>query len=326
MSDKKVFKFAMVGTGIIAPPHLDAIKKNDETELVAVADINEESAKKTAEEYGVPYFTDYKEMAEKVEMDAVILNLPHFLHCEVTIYFLEKGINVLCEKPMANTAEECDKMIEAEKRSTAKLAIAHPSRASVSNGIIKDYIDNKTLGDLCMITEIGTTTYFTEQRPKWFIDRKLSGGGLIMNYGAHSLETITYVTGGEVTDINADMGNLTGQGTIEGHSMIKFKLDGKIPCSLTFCGYTTFASLERIFYFTNGALKQINGQRLYVCDTPNGEFKTLVENDWNRFHVQLDNFVKYLKGEECNIVSGEFAKKIIVAINEMYDQCEGKWQ
>ena len=98
-----MFKIAIVGAGLIGKVHSDAIFSNPECELVAVCDVNEEKAKEIAEKHDAKCYADYKKMADEAEMDVVILNLPHFLHCEVTVFFLEKGINVLVEKPMANT-------------------------------------------------------------------------------------------------------------------------------------------------------------------------------------------------------------------------------
>ena len=230
----------MVGTGIIAKAHLGAVKNNDKSEIVAVADINEESAKKISEEYNIPYFTDYKEMADKVKMDAVILNLPHFLHCEASIFFLERNIHVLCEKPMANTLEECDRMLAAAGRSQAKLAIGHTTRQNSVNKCIKKFIEEKTLGELCMHTEVRTISYFTASRQKWFLDKKLSGGGLLMNYGAHSFETLMNVTGGKITDMDADIGNLMDKNGVEAHAMLKFKIEKKYLVVLPFAAIPLF--------------------------------------------------------------------------------------
>ena len=80
-------KIAVVGTGSIGASHLEAISTSNSCTLCAVCDINEEAAKKYAEKYGVPYFTDYKQIPGKCGADAVILNLPHWLHCEVTEFF-----------------------------------------------------------------------------------------------------------------------------------------------------------------------------------------------------------------------------------------------
>ena len=99
-----MYKIGVIGTGIIGHTHLRTISQSDECEIAAVVDVNPEKAESAAKEYGVPFYTDYKEIKESI--DAVIINLPHFLHCEVSCYFLEKGIHVLCEKPMATSVSE----------------------------------------------------------------------------------------------------------------------------------------------------------------------------------------------------------------------------
>ncbi len=315
-----MIRIAVVGTGIIANAHFSAIDKIDEYSLACIAEVKENIAKQIGEKYGVPYYTDYKEMAEKEEFDAVILNLPHFLHCEATVYFLEKGIHVLCEKPMANTVEECDRMIEASEKSGAKLYIGHIMRHFASNKIIKKIIADKSLGELCMYTEVRTISYFNDERPKWFFDKKLAGGGLLMNYGAHTFDLLRYLTDGEITDVDADIGNLMDKSGVEAHAQIKLKIDGRIPCSVTFCGYPSFQKEEQIFYFTKGALLQINGKNLFICSTPNGEFLPYDHEKTDPFKTQLEEFVKYIRNEACNLSDGASARKTIEVITKIYSQ------
>ena len=132
-----MLKIAIVGTGIIVKYHIAAIEKLSDLELVAVCDVNEEKAKLYSEKCGVPYVLDYKELPSKFDFDAVILNLPHGLHCEAAVFFLDAGKHVLVEKPMANSLEECERMIAASKRNGKKLAIAHIQRFVAANAEIK---------------------------------------------------------------------------------------------------------------------------------------------------------------------------------------------
>ena len=128
-----MINIAIVGTGIIGLSHINAIKMLDGCRLCALCDLNEEKVSALAKENGVPYFLNYKDIPSSVECDAVILNLPHGLHCESTILFLENGIHVLVEKPMANSACECDQMIDAASKSGKHLAIGHIQRFFSAN-------------------------------------------------------------------------------------------------------------------------------------------------------------------------------------------------
>ena len=172
-----MLKIAVVGTGIIGKEHLKAISRCAELELVAVCDVNEEAASALAGEYGVPYLLDYTKIPQETEAGAVLLNLPHFLHCEASIFFLEAGLHVFLEKPMAITAAECDKMIAAAEKAGKVLAVGHLQRFFKVNRLVKEYVDSGKLGRLFAINEIRSIGYFSPKRPKWFLSKKLAGGG-----------------------------------------------------------------------------------------------------------------------------------------------------
>ena len=155
-----MIRFAVVGTGIIGRSHINALAKIDEAKLVALSDINEEAVSQLAKELGVPYFTDYRDIPKNVECDAVILNLPHGLHAESTIFFLNSGINVLIEKPMANTKEECEAMLDAAKKTGKQLSVAHPQRHFGAIAKIKEIFDSGKLGKFCMCTGQRSIDFF----------------------------------------------------------------------------------------------------------------------------------------------------------------------
>jgi len=313
-----MFKLGMIGTGIISRSYFNALNENPDFKLVAITEINEETAKSISEEQGVPYYLDYKEMCENEDVDAVIINLPHFLHCEVTVYCLEKGIHVLCEKPMANTTEECNAMINASEKSGAKLAIGHIMRFFPAIQMVKEYVENEKLGKLTMVNEVRNEPYFLQKRPRWFLQKKLAGGGIVMNFGAHALDKLAYIIGGKFERIDAVCGNVYTDDDVEGHAQIFLTANG-VPASITFSGYAPYGSNDTIFSFTNGALKVSDGI-LYICDEPYGmlrpcEFKGAEKDP---FVFQLEEFAKLLRGEESICPDGEYGRNIIAAIEEIY--------
>lgn len=316
-----MYKVGMIGTGIIAGCHISAIGNLDDFTLTAIAEINEEKAKEVSEKCGVPYYLDYKEMCEKEDIDMVIINLPHFLHCEASCFCLEKGIHVLCEKPMANTAEECDKMMAAAERGNAKLGIGHIQRFGKANIVIKEFVENGKLGKLCQVNEVRNEPYFLPRRPRWFLQKKLSGGGIVMNFGAHALDKISYIVGNDFADINAICGNFLTEDDVEGHAQIFLSANG-IPCSITFNGYDTYNSNDTTFIFTNGALR-VNGiANLEICDEPGGKFRPYEFDKQypEPFTYQLSEFGKMIRGEESLTPDGEYGKKVVAAIEEIYSK------
>jgi len=308
-------KIAVVGTGIIGQSHLTAISHCENFTLCAVCDINEEAARAYGEKYGVPYLTDYRDIPVKTDAEAVILNLPHWLHCEVTEFFLEHGLHVLVEKPMANTVEECSRMLDAAKRCGKKLAVGHVQRFMQANRKVKEIFSSGALGTLCMITEYRTIDYFKPQRPKWFLDKKLSGGGIVMNYGAHALDKIYYVMDSRPEIIQASVGNLKNDCTIEGHAQIHIQFQNGVSANITFCGYSN-AGYETVYYFTNGALKVVDGCKLFIRTDKTWDPVALEESE--SFLMQLDAFYKLINDLPNESPTGEYGKDVIAAIEEVY--------
>ena len=309
---------AVIGTGIIGKNHLQAIRQSKHFTLCAVCDINAESAKACSQEYGVPYFLDYKDIPVETNADAVILNLPHWLHCEATVFFLEHGVHVLVEKPMANTKAECDRMIEVARRSGKKLAVGHVQRFFQANRHVKKWVQEKALGELCMITEFRTIDYFSQSRPAWFLDKNLSGGGIVMNYGAHALDKVFYVTDSRPVRISAASSNIGNSASIEGHAQILLKLENNVTVSVTFCGYSN-SGYETVYYFTGGALRVVNGTQLFNRTGGKWEEIQFSKLD-NQLLLQLDEFYKLIIGEQSEIPSCDYCADIIAAIEEIYAQ------
>lgn len=312
----QMLKLAVVGTGIIGLDHLKAIKMSDKLELVAICDINEEKVKELSVEYGVPYFLDYKEIPEKTDAEAVILNLPHGLHCESSIFFLEAGLDVLLEKPMANTVAECDAMIAAANKSGKKLAIGHIQRFYNACHIVRDYVRSEELGKLCMVHELRSVNYFKPDRPRWFLSKKLAGGGIVMNYGAHLLDKVLFVTGDSVKDVSARCANLKNSEDIEGHAQFFVELNNGVSAAATFSGYCP-VGFETIFVFTDGAMKITGVSRVWV-----NKDGTWVEipgaNDGLHMLRQLEEFYKMVRGEENEMPTAEYGRNIIAAIEDIY--------
>lgn len=303
-----MYKIGIVGAGIIGKDYSDVIMKNKDCEVSAVCDTVCERAEEIALLHNAKCFTDYKIMAENVQLDAVILNLPHFLHKEASVYFLEKGINVLLEKPMAMNTAECDAIMEAASKSTAKIAVGHLQRYFSAYDEVKKILDEGTFGKLCMITEVRNVNYLPN-RPKWFLDKRLSGGGIVMNYGAHTLDKIMYVTGDTVEEAQGYLANPLSSDNVEINAQLLMKLKGGASVSITYCGCPGAGGYETVFYFEKGVVKVDGGVRVFLSE--NGEFLPAVTKNSNALACQFEDFIKLLNGEETNIVTPEYGREII---------------
>ncbi len=311
-----MFRIGMVGAGAIGKSHKRAIEANPDCSLAAVCDINEQNALVVTEGTEARIYTDYKEMAEKESLDVVIINLPHFLHKDVSVYFMEKGINVLVEKPMANTKAECDAMAAAAEKSGAFLVVGHVQKYHDSYRKLRNMIKENRLGKLCAVTETRNTDYFVN-RPAWFLKKAQAGGGIIMNYGAHTLDKIMYTADVDIEDVYAMGNNFLTDDDVEATAQLLVKFSGGVSGSFTYCGCHVKGLYRTDFYFTDGVAQIRNGNELWISENK-GDF---VQIDCPKtasviIEEQLKELVKLLKGEESEIVKPDYATQIVDALEK----------
>ncbi len=314
-----MYNIGVVGAGAIASTHKKAILEQDQCRLAAVCDTVREKAETLAEGTDARVYDNYEAMQAAESLDAVILNLPHFLHKQVSVYFLERGVSVLVEKPMAITTAECDAMIAAAEKSGAKLAVGHMQRYHRCYRILKDMIANDRFGTLCGIREVRNCSYF-RNRPAWFLDKKLSGGGILMNFGAHTLDKVFYTTGLKVKKVAASGNNFLTEDSVEAMAQLLVTFEGGVSGTFCYCGCKVPYEYRTDFYFTNGAAQIRNGWELWVSEA-GGEF-TRIEgcNDVGMIEAQMPEFVKLLNGEANEMATPEYGREVIAVLEQAFAQ------
>lgn len=192
----KTINVGVIGTGGIAVnQHMPALANQPDVKILAVADVNEEAARSAAERFGVPHvFTDYRQLIEMEEIDAVHVCTPNYLHMAPTIEALEAGKHVMVEKPIARNAEEATKMVEAARRTGKKLMVAQNVRFDASSQCLKRFIDAGDLGEIYF-----ARVWALRRRgvPSWgvFTDKEKQGGGPLIDIGVHQLDLALYLMG-----------------------------------------------------------------------------------------------------------------------------------
>lgn len=134
----RVWRVGLVGCGGMGRHHLDTVRSLPDFEAVALADVAPETLAQVGETYGVgegSRFTDFEVMYEQIGLDLVVVATQTRQHCSPSVAALERGISVLCEKPIAIDLAEADAMVEAAARSGAKLAICQQNH--VNPGILR---------------------------------------------------------------------------------------------------------------------------------------------------------------------------------------------
>jgi len=186
-------KFALIGTGGIAQTYAQAFQTSDCCLLVAVADINQDSATAFAEPFGARSFSDYKSLAENVEFDAVIISTPPNSHPEIATYFMNRGVHVLCEKPLCLTVAEARQMIECAEKADVKFTMASKFRYVEDVVKAKSMVASGVLGEVVQFENAFTAK--VDMSKRWNSDSEISGGGVLMDNGTHSVDIIRYFLG-----------------------------------------------------------------------------------------------------------------------------------
>ena len=164
-------------------------------ELIGLCDPFEESLNNAQKELNVKYtYTDYKDVMANPEIDAVVVVTPTKLHKEIVVAAANAHKNVFCEKPMADSKQECEEMIEACKKNNVKLQIGFMRRFDKSFRRAKEMLDSGAIGKVTMVK---SNTYGPSQPQEWMYDVRKSYGPL-GEVNSHDFDTLRWYAGSEV--------------------------------------------------------------------------------------------------------------------------------
>ena len=193
----KRLRGAVVGLGFISGKgHVPAYAKREDVDIVAVADICEKiRAKATIQLPKARIYSTWQELLEKEHngketLDFIDISAPPYVHAEIAIAALEKGVNVLCEKPLAPTVKEAEQMLLAAKKARRVLFPCHNYKHAPVVKFINEAIASGKLGEITTVTlntfrdthAKGVVEWDTDWRRKF----KYSGGGIAMDHGSHT--------------------------------------------------------------------------------------------------------------------------------------------
>ena len=194
-ADRKL-KVGIIGTGWIAESHIECYKQMPDVEIVAAADLIPGKAEAFMKRYGVEgvrFYPSHKEMLDAEDLDAVSVCTYNMTHAECTIYALEKGVNVLLEKPMCVTMEEAVAICRAEKKSGKILSIGFQPRFDENMKNVKNIVQSGILGDVYYIQTGGGRRRGIPCST--FIEKKTAGIGALGDIGCYSLDMVLNAVG-----------------------------------------------------------------------------------------------------------------------------------
>jgi predicted dehydrogenase len=185
-------KIAFAGAGYIINIHAKAVKVQKDAELMAVVEKFPEKAGAFARKFRIKnQYETVGQMLKAGNVDALVIGTPNFLHTSQAIAALKAGVHVMVEKPMAMSAGEAEKMMNASSQSGAKLMVAHCWRFDEDVLWLKN--QSNKLGKIIRTKGYGVHTRWGPSG--WFTQRRFAGGGAMADMGIHALDTARFLLG-----------------------------------------------------------------------------------------------------------------------------------
>ncbi len=249
MSNRKAgdsaVRLAIIGCGAVAEfCHLPGAKLAPEIEIAALVDRNLARAQHLGEKFGVDScMNDYHELPDDVS--GVIVGLPHHLHAPVTIEFLERGMPVLVEKPMALNLKEAEAMVKASKENKVPLQIGLMNHFCIGAQIVKRAVAENWLGRVRSFTVEWGFVYDWPATSGFFFSKEQAGGGVLIDLGSHVLDLLLWWFG-DVTALEYKDDSLGGVETDCWLSLVLQGPDGPVEGTITMSRLRKLCNKARI--------------------------------------------------------------------------------
>jgi predicted dehydrogenase len=233
----KPVRLAVIGCGAVSEIyHLPAIRRCADARLAAVVDADAERAAAIARANGGALaVADYRELPGKV--DAALVATPNGTHAEISCFLLDHGIHVLCEKPVATTLADAERMAAASRRGPAQLMAGHSRRFNPNLELLRTLIQRGHLGQVDeLTTALGGRYGAWPQRTDFRRSRSLAGGGVMMDLGIHLIDMALWLVDREATVGRYEASDVMGWG-VESDAEVTLEFSGGAHARLA-CSYT----------------------------------------------------------------------------------------
>ncbi len=327
-------KFGIVGYGNIGQRHAHHILQNDQAELVAVA-----SLQSKPDELNCNYYTSLNQLLTNEKIDVLNVCTPNYLHSEHTILGLEKGINVVCEKPMAMRVAECNNMIAAAEKNNKKLFVVKQNRHNPPVAEVKKLLEQNILGQVFVVN----INCFWNRNENYYAQSDWRGtkdndGGCLFTQFSHFIDILYYLFG-TVKVISGIISNFNHP-YIQTEDSGVFLLQTNDGALVNF-NYST-SSYERnmegaiSILAENGTVK-IGGQYLNTIEYQKIKNHTIPQinitakaNDYGLYQgsmsnhdLMIQNVIDHLRGKAEMMTNAQEGKEVVSIIERMYECANG---
>lgn len=261
-------KVGIIGCGKIAQVrHIPEYFGNQFVEIGGYYDFNNTRAEEMADRFGGTAYLSIEDMLNDETIEAVSVCVANNAHAEISIQALMKGKDVLCEKPMATSLEDCVKMVEAAQKNKRKLMIGQNQRFTPAHQkarkLLKEGVIGKVLTFQTSFSHKGPETWCIDGGSKtWFFDKRRAAMGAMADLGVHKTDLIQFLLGEKIVEVSAVLRTLDKKDS-EGRFI---QVDDNAVCTYTMesgavgtmsASWTNYGQEENstIIYGTEGVMK-----------------------------------------------------------------------
>jgi predicted dehydrogenase len=310
--------YAIVGLGHLTLAEiLPAFGQAKHCKPVALVSGDADKMAKAAKQYGIKpsscySYANYDKLKDNPEVEVIYIVLPNSMHHEYTIRGAKAGKHILCEKPMATSAKECEEMIAACNKAGKKLMIAYRIQYEPLNRQAQKMVRDKTYGKTKLIQMMNCQNQAHDQQ--WRHKKALAGGGSLPDVGLYCLNTTRFLLGEEPTEVSAQIYSTPGDDRFkEIEENVSFTLrfpSGVIAQCMT--GYGSFNNKSYAVHAETGTIKMdpafpYKGLKQELVHAPNG--KQLIEQpsnpDKQQFALEMDHMAECVRQNKTPYTPGE---------------------
>lgn len=314
-------KVGLIGCGNMGSGLARACSQLENATVVGVADQVPESAEKLAKELNAKAFDDPAKLLAEDDIDAVIVAVPNFAHADTTCAVAKSGKHVFCEKPMALTVADCDRMIQTAKDNGVKLMIGQVLRYLPVFAKIKEIVDSGALGEpfSMYVSRLSGGSWGNAQH--WRMNTELVGG-ILYEVSVHELDFMRYICG-DVVSVSAASGNFIKADARDYedtmHVMLRFENGGMGTLLAGQC--SSIGGYEGKIHCSKGTIHFDNGKGLVTYKPFDGDAVTLGKDDMKTepgVRRELRYFIEAIVEDKEPEIPGEDGRKVIEIVQAAY--------
>jgi predicted dehydrogenase len=310
-------KFGLLGAGRIAHAYAEAFESCEQACLVAVADVRVEAAHALAEGCGCQSFDSPQAMLRHCELDAVVVCTPPVTHADLCIACVSQHIPVLCEKPLSLDVYSAHQMIEAARQAGVLLTMASKFRYVEDVIRAKSLVMSGLLGEIVLCENAFTTR--VDMTARWNANPAVSGGGVLIDNGTHSVDLMRYFLG-PLAEVHVVEGKRSQGLAVEETVRISVHSVSGVLGSIDL-SWSIDKALESYLniYGSHGTI---------AVGWKESRYRQASSRDWvvfgqgyhktAAFRRQLDNFANAVRGQERLLITPEDALASVEVIEAAY--------